>query len=192
MPESKLRHALVDTAIGCIGVAWSDTGIVRVQLPGESRDETRLRLTPRLTGSTEVDPEAAPSGLADSLCRYASGARVSFDDVAIDLGELPLLRRAIYAELRRISWGATSTYGEIARRIGEPGAARAVGSAMGSNPVPIILPCHRVLASNERSGGFSAPGGVNAKARLLALEGRGFAATPLLPGLLDAPDAHRP
>lgn len=192
MSDSALHHALVDTAIGCIGVAWSGNDIVRLQLPGPNREETRQRLAQRLERSTETGPEAAPSGLADLLRRYASGERVAFDDVSIGLGDLPPLRAMIYAELRKIAWGCTSTYGEIARRIGHPGAARAVGSAMGSNPVPLILPCHRVLASNERSGGFSAPGGVDAKARLLALEGQGFGATPLLPGLLDTTSARRP
>jgi len=191
MPDSMLHHAFVDTAIGCIGIAWSGTGVVRLQLPGASPEETRQRLLRRLTGSTEAGPEAAPFGLAGLLRRYAQGEAVDFDGVAIDLGDLPAQRQAIYAELRKIGWGATSTYGEIARRIGQPGAARAVGGAMGSNPVPLILPCHRVLASNQRPGGFSAPGGVDAKARLLALEGRGFQATPLLPGLLDAPIARR-
>lgn len=192
MTDSPLHHTLVETSIGCIGVAWSDAGVVRIQLPGASREETRRRLARRLTGSTETGPEAAPFGLADLLRRYSSGERVSFDDVAIDLGDMPPLRARIYSELRKIGWGATSTYGAIARQIGQPGAARAVGSAMGSNPVPLILPCHRVLASNERSGGFSAPGGIDAKARLLALEGRGFGATPLLPGLLDMPGDGRP
>ncbi|MGD9805359.1 MAG: methylated-DNA--[protein]-cysteine S-methyltransferase, partial [Hyphomicrobiaceae bacterium] len=85
-------------------------------------------------------------------------------------GDRPQFHLDLYAEARRIPWGETVTYGDLARALGQPGAARAVGQAMGRNPVPIIMPCHRVLASGSALRGFSAPGGIATKQRLLELE----------------------
>ena len=91
----------------------------------------------------------------------------------------------VYAAARAIPWGQTVSYGELARQTSSPGAARAVGQALSRNPVPIIIPCHRILAKGNRIGGFSAHGGTFAKERLLALEGVRIAdGTPLLPGII--------
>jgi methylated-DNA-[protein]-cysteine S-methyltransferase len=117
--------------------------------------------------------------------RYLAGKSVDFSKVDLDLAGVGDFHRQIYAATRRVGWGETVTYGELARRVGSPGAARAVGQAMGRNPIPIIVPCHRVLASGRKIGGFSAFGGAVTKARLLELEGVHLDdGTPLLPGLL--------
>ena len=88
----------------------------------------------------------------------------------VKLGNVPKFNRRCYDDIRALGWGETTTYGAIARRLGDVALSRAVGAAMGANPIPLIVPCHRVLASDGRSGGFSAPGGVEAKLRMLALE----------------------
>jgi methylated-DNA-[protein]-cysteine S-methyltransferase len=119
--------------------------------------------------------------------RYFAGKSVDFTPLALDLAGVSDFHRRIYDAARAIGWGETATYGELAQRVGAPGAARAVGQAMGRNPVPIIIPCHRVLASGRKIGGFSAFGGAVTKSRLLALEGVHLDdGTPLLPGLLSA------
>jgi methylated-DNA-[protein]-cysteine S-methyltransferase len=119
--------------------------------------------------------------------RYAAGKRIDFSMLALDLQGVGDFHRQIYEAARRVGWGETVTYGELARRVGSPGAARAVGQAMGRNPIPLIIPCHRVLASGHKIGGFSAFGGAVTKTRLLALEGVHLdQGTPLLPGLLPA------
>jgi methylated-DNA-[protein]-cysteine S-methyltransferase len=125
-------------------------------------------------------------GVIAQLEAYFAGERVDLSGVALDLGGVPAFHSDIYAVLRTLSWGVTATYGELARRVGAPGAARAVGQAMGRNPVPIIVPCHRVLAAGGKIGGFSAYGGALTKERLLALEGVHLGGTPPLPGLLPA------
>jgi methylated-DNA-[protein]-cysteine S-methyltransferase len=115
---------------------------------------------------------------------YFAGARASFDTVVLDLSRVHPFDRRVYEWTRTVGWGQTASYGEIARRIGEPGAARAVGQALGRNPIPIIIPCHRVLGSGHWIGGFSAYGGTTTKERLLELEGAYFVApAPTLPGI---------
>jgi methylated-DNA-[protein]-cysteine S-methyltransferase len=102
---------------------------------------------------------------------YADGQVVDFSAVPLDLTGVPEFHRRAYVLLAQIGWGETTTYGALARQLGEVTLSRAVGRAMGANPVPLILPCHRVLASDGKPGGFSAPGGAGAKLKLLALEG---------------------
>jgi methylated-DNA-[protein]-cysteine S-methyltransferase len=174
--------AVFDTAIGPLGIAWRGDAITGLALPGRDREATAGRIAAR-SGALEAQPPPHVLRLIDELKRYSAGAHVSFDDVAIDLGAAGSLQRRIYDLTRSIPFGETRTYGDIAGALGEPGAARVVGRAMGDNPVPIIIPCHRVVAAGGRFGGFSAPGGVFTKERLLALEGAG-AAGPLIPGLL--------
>jgi methylated-DNA-[protein]-cysteine S-methyltransferase len=114
-----------------------------------------------------------------------AGERIDFSAIMLDLAGVGPFHRGIYEALRRVGWGETTTYGALARQIGDPGASRAVGQAMGRNPIPVIIPCHRVLASGGKPGGFSAFGGAVTKQRLLALEGVHLdGGWPLLPGLL--------
>ncbi|HEY0014564.1 MAG TPA: MGMT family protein [Allosphingosinicella sp.] len=99
------------------------------------------------------------------------GEKVDFAGVALDLAAASDLERKVWEAALRIPCGEVRTYGDIAREIGAPGAAQAVGAALGRNPIPILVPCHRVLASGGRSGGFSAPGGTRTKFRILEIEG---------------------
>jgi methylated-DNA-[protein]-cysteine S-methyltransferase len=183
-----MRYCLIETEIGPIGLAWSAEGLARLQLPEKNRDATERRLLKRCADAEPGATDATPPGLVDKLARYASGERVAFAEVPLDLNGIDDFGQSIYLAARAVGWGETTTYGALAKEVGAPDAARAVGGAMGRNPVPIIIPCHRVLASGGKSGGFSAFGGVLTKERLLALEGVYLGGgTPVLPGLFSAP-----
>jgi methylated-DNA-[protein]-cysteine S-methyltransferase len=163
-----MRYALVDTAIGTFGIAWTDKGLARVALPGRDRAGTELWISrdPAEPGF----PDGPVAGLPERIKRYAEGAHEDFTDVPLDLGDVPLFNRQAYAELLKIDYGQTTTYGAIARTLGDVALSRAVGQAMGANPIPLVIPCHRVLGADGKTGGFSSPGGVTAKMRMLALE----------------------
>jgi methylated-DNA-[protein]-cysteine S-methyltransferase len=107
----------------------------------------------------------------DAMTALLRGEAVDLRDVPLDLGAVPDFARRVYAVAQAIPPGSTRTYGEVAAQVGEPGAARAVGRAMGQNPVPIVVPCHRVVAAGGALGGFSARGGASTKRRMLAIEG---------------------
>jgi len=166
-------------------VAWSERGLRRLQLPESDRGATEHRLsagTARATGAVPAEIEH----MIANIQGYMTGRNIDFAAVAIDLTSIEPFENEVYAAARAIPWGQTVSYGELARRTGSPGAARAVGRALARNPVPVVIPCHRILAKGRRIGGFSAPGGAFTKERLLALEGvRVEAGTPLLPGLFE-------
>lgn len=169
-PTTKIwRWHAVETDLGTMRIAWTETGVARVRLP----DRDRERPGAGQAGEQQQDRTLPPSigALAASLQGYARGSPVDFSAVMLDLGELPPTTAEIYAAARRIGWGQTTTYGGLAREIGDPRLARVVGQAMAANRVPILVPCHRVLPSGGRHvGGFSAPGGAATKERLLMLE----------------------
>ena len=119
-----------------------------------------------------------------ALQRYLADAGDDLSVLQLDFGIVTDFNAAIYRALRAVPRGETVTYGDLAKRVGSPGAARAVGMAMGRNPWPVIVPCHRVLAAGAKMGGFSAPGGTVTKERLLALEGVAVGGTPMFPGFL--------
>jgi methylated-DNA-[protein]-cysteine S-methyltransferase len=183
--------AVFDTAIGACGIAWGPDGIVGVQLPESSESEagsdagsgsgggTAERLARRFpsaaaSGSSEPPPDVAAA--IDAIRALLQGEEVDLSGIALDFGAVTPFRREVYELARQIPPGTTSSYGEIANRLGKPGAARAVGQAMGNNPFPIVVPCHRVLAAGGKIGGFSADGGATTKARMLAIEGAILAA----------------
>ena len=187
LPE---HYCLFDTAIGPCGVAWSERGLTRVQLPEANRDSTERRLKARSGGTHTDDPPLQIKQLIAEIQRYATGERVDFSSALLDLSKVGPIDREIHAAARSIGWGATATYGDLARKTGTPGDARGVGQAMSRNPMPIVIPCHRVLAKGNKLGGFSAYGGTVTKERLLALEGvRVGDDAPLLPGLFS--NEHR-
>jgi len=159
------------TAIGDCGVVWNDRGVVGVQLPESNAEETRQRLQRHWPSAEAAEPTAAASRAIAGIRALLAGEADAMDDVVIDLDGISDFRRGVYEIARTVGPGNTITYGEIASRLGEPHAAREVGQALGANPVPLIVPCHRVLAAGGKLGGFSARGGVTTKSRLLAIEG---------------------
>jgi methylated-DNA-[protein]-cysteine S-methyltransferase len=175
-------YRLFDSEVGVCGLAWSGSGVRRLQLPEADVGATERRLRSRAAVCDGEPPDTIQRLIRD-LQNYFAGGNVDFADVALDLAGVSAFYRRLYDLARAVGWGETVTYGELARRAGLPGAARAVGQAMSRNPVPIIVPCHRVLASGANVGGFSAPGGRATKQRLLALEGVHPGGTPRLPGL---------
>lgn len=164
--------ALFDTAIGRCAVVWNARGIASVQLPQPNGEPASLaRLVRRFAQASEAVPTASVQRAINDIVGLLSGQPQDLRDIALDMDGLPPFNRRVYEVARGIAPGDTLTYGEIAQRLGEPGMARAVGQALGRNPFPIVVPCHRVLAAGGGTGGFSAPGGVNTKLRLLAIEG---------------------
>jgi methylated-DNA-[protein]-cysteine S-methyltransferase len=179
------HYRLFDTAIGACGVAWSERGLTRLQLPESDRSATEKRLRTSAAEASQTAPAEIDRLIVD-IQAYMTGRNVDFASVPIDLTNVGPFENKVYAAARAVPWGKTVSYGELARRTDSPGAARAVGQALGRNPVPVIIPCHRILAKGRRIGGFSAPGGTVTKERLLELEGvRIEAGTPLLPGLFE-------
>ena len=160
-----------DTAVGTCAVAWGAQGIVGTWLPGASAAATRRAVLRRHPDAVESPPPEPVATAVDGMTRLLAGEDVDLRAVELDLSELPEFQRDVYAVARSLPRGVTMTYGEIAARVGVPGAAQAVGQAMGHNPFPIVVPCHRVVAAGGGNGGFSAPGGVDTKLRLLAIEG---------------------
>ncbi len=182
MQDIDTQYCLFATAIGTCGVAWSERGVARLQLPECDPAATERMLAKRAVRAGTTLPSAIDH-LITQLQAYASGHRVDFASTLLDLANINAFEQSVYAAARAIPWGQTQSYGEIARQIGSPDAARAVGQALGRNPLPIIIPCHRVLAKNHGIGGFSAHGGTRTKERLLGLEGVYFdGGMPLLPG----------
>ena len=164
--------ALFDTAIGCCAVGWNGTRIIQVSLPEDSPDATRRRMSNRLAGSAEQLPPDVVQKAIERIVAMLDGSGDDLADIEVDLSGVGDFRRAVYRVTRRIRPGTTLSYGAIATELELPvAAARAVGRALGQNPCPIIVPCHRVLAADGSMHGFSATGGVLTKRRMLQLEG---------------------
>jgi len=163
--------ALFDTAIGRCGVAWGERGVAGVQLPEAGERETRARMLQRFPAAGEAPPPPEVQRVIDRIVALLRGEASDLSTIALDMERVPSFHRRVYEAARAIPPGMTLSYGDIAARVGAPGAARAVGQALGRNPFPIIVPCHRVLAAGGKIGGFSAQGGVATKRRMLAIEG---------------------
>ncbi|RSD21718.1 methylated-DNA--[protein]-cysteine S-methyltransferase [Amycolatopsis eburnea] len=160
-----------DTAIGVCGLAWRDDVVVGTSLPEGSQARTCAWLLKRFPDAVEGTPPAAVQAAVDGIVALLGGARPDLTSIPLDFSAVPEFNRRAYEVARTIPPGKTLTYGDIAHRLGQPGSAQAVGQAMGHNPFPIIVPCHRVLAAGGKDGGFSARGGVETKRRMLVIEG---------------------
>lgn len=158
---------LFETRAGPIELQWNDRGLTAIRMPELSPREVRARLA-------KQNGDEAPQFVDEAarlLKRHLAGEAQDLSRLPLDLAVLAPFQRAVYEQVRALGPGRTATYGEIAVRLGKPGASRAVGQALGRNPFLVVVPCHRVLAAGGAPGGFSAPGGVVTKQRLLALEG---------------------
>lgn len=175
--------ALFDTAIGRCGVAWGERGIAGVQLPEAGERETRARMLQRFPAAGEAAPPPEVQRVIDRIVALLRGEASDLSTIGLDMDQVPAFHRRVYEAARAIPPGMTLSYGDIAARVGAPGAARAVGQALGRNPFPIVVPCHRVLAAGGKIGGFSAQGGIATKRRMLAIEGAQLnGPTPLFEG----------
>ncbi|MGA2291721.1 methylated-DNA--[protein]-cysteine S-methyltransferase [Bradyrhizobium sp.] len=174
--------AIFDTAIGHCGILWGPRGINGVQLPMASEDKTRTRIRQRHGDIAEAEPPAEVQGAIDGIVELLAGKPNDLAGVVLDLDAVPEFHRGVYEIARGIPPGKTLTYGDIAKRLGGVELSRDVGQALGRNPCPIVVPCHRVLAAGGKPGGFSANGGVVTKLKMLAIEG---AAVNHTPGLFD-------
>ena len=166
-----IAFALFDTAIGTCAVAWGDRGIVSMQLPESTSATTRERMLRRQRGAVESTPPPSVQAVIEGVTALMDGEDVDLSRVELDMRDVPEFHRRVYEVALQIPRGQTMTYGEIANRLDEPGAARAVGQALGANPFAPVVPCHRVLAAGAKLGGFSAQGGLGTKLRILAIEG---------------------
>jgi methylated-DNA-[protein]-cysteine S-methyltransferase len=186
--------ALFSTPIGRCGIAWNPRGVVAVQLPERDENATRVRLLRRCPEANEAEPPEHIRQAIDAIIALLGGEHRDLAGVALDMAHVSPFQQRVYAIARGIPAGSTLSYGEIADRLGDKSASREVGEAMGQNPFPIIVPCHRVLAAGGKLGGFSAHGGITTKLRLLEIEGASVGETPTLFGSLPltAPRRRRP
>lgn len=165
-------YTLFETEAGFAAIGWNARGINSFRLPAGSAQEAERALLRRLPDAVSATPPAPVQAVIDDARRYFAGERVDFTRVPVDLGRQEPFFERVYAAVRALGWGETATYGAIAKLLeAGPEFARDVGQAMASNPVPLIIPCHRVTAANGRIGGFSAPGGSHSKAQMLGIEG---------------------
>jgi methylated-DNA-[protein]-cysteine S-methyltransferase len=183
--SSDTGFTLFDTPIGTCAIAWGQRGIAGILLPEARELQTRAYLLRRFPGAVET-PEPPPRIVTaiTAIRGLLSGAPDDLTAIELDLDRVPPFHRRVYEAIRHIPPGETRTYGEVAALVGDgvggSGYAQAVGQAMGANPFPIVVPCHRVVAANGRPGGFSAPGGVDTKLRMLRIEGAPAGGAPTL------------
>ncbi|MBJ7500942.1 MAG: methylated-DNA--[protein]-cysteine S-methyltransferase [Sphingopyxis sp.] len=165
-------YHLFETPAGFVALGWNERGISALRLPAANPGESERALLRRLPGAVRTAPPHAVGAIARDVGRYFAGDRIGFAGVPVDIGAQDPFFERVYRLVRGLGWGETTTYGAVAKELGVgPEFARDVGQAMARNPVPLIIPCHRVLAAGGRIGGFSAPGGSLSKARMLELEG---------------------
>jgi methylated-DNA-[protein]-cysteine S-methyltransferase len=171
------EYTTFETKSGFVGLAWNQQGVSGLRLPARTEASAEAAILRRLPEARRALPSPAVAQLISDIQGYFDGEKIDFSQVAVDLGAQDPFFSRVYAEVRKLGWGVTTTYGAVAKTLGaEPQAAREVGQAMASNPVPLIVPCHRVLAAGGKIGGFSAPGGSGSKARMLEIEGVGKSA----------------
>ncbi len=174
------HFAIFDTAIGPCGIVWGTRGITGVQLPMGDEGKTRNRIHQRDGDVTEAAPSAGVQHAIEGIIELLAGKPNDLADIVLDLDGVPAFNRGVYDIARKIPPGQTLTYGDIAKKLGGVELSRDVGQALGRNPCPIVVPCHRVLAAGNKPGGFSANGGVVTKLKMLAIEGAAVNHTPSL------------
>lgn len=165
-------YILFDTALGRCGLAWGPAGVIAASFPEEDDGETRKRLLRRVKDAAQAPaPPAAIADLVQDIQALFAGARRDLAGAALDLSGVSAFEREVLTLTLAIRPGETRTYGDLARDLGDIGLSRRVGQALGRNPIPIVIPCHRVVGANGLMTGFSAPGGTDTKYRLLKIEG---------------------
>jgi methylated-DNA-[protein]-cysteine S-methyltransferase len=174
------HFCLFDTPIGVCGIEWGPRGINGMQLPMGDETKTRARIRQRRADSVETAPTDEVKAAISRVVDLLAGKPDDLTDIPLDLDDVPAFNRGVYDIARSIPPGKTLTYGDIAKKLGGVELSRDVGQALGRNPCPIVVPCHRVLAAGNKPGGFSARGGVETKLKMLAIEGAAVNHTPSL------------
>jgi methylated-DNA-[protein]-cysteine S-methyltransferase len=177
---SDIGFTLFDTAIGRCGIAWSERGIVAVRFPERDDAATRGRILRRFPDAHEAEPSVEAQRAIDGIIALLNGEPRDLREVTVDLDDVSDFNRRVYEVARSIGPGTTLSYGEVAARLGDRNLARDVAQALSENRCPIIVPCHRVMAAGGKTGGFSAPGGVKTKLKLLSIEGAQLEQGPML------------
>ena len=180
-------YTLFDSPIGTCAIAWRASGgrctITHLQLPESTPQETEQRIA-RQSGGVPGNPPSVIAGVIEKVRKHLGGELQEFREVPLDLSGVGEFDRSVYEAAMRIPPGETRTYGELGKLVSQSfppltsnlqlPISRAVGQALARNPIPLIIPCHRVLAANGRLGGFSAPGALHTKTKLLSIEGAKF------------------
>jgi len=157
-----MPHTTFHTPLGTCAIAWCDSGLTRFLLPDPERR----------SGNTESDPPSWVGEIIGRVQRHLAGEPQDFSDVRFDFSRVPEFVRGVLRAALDVKPGHTATYGDLAAAIGlPPAASRAIGSALGDNPWPLLIPCHRIIAATGKMTGFSGPGGIATKIKLLAVEG---------------------
>jgi methylated-DNA-[protein]-cysteine S-methyltransferase len=190
LPAAKAQFTLFPTDIGACGIAWSGETIIATQLPETNDAQTRARLSARAEGAVAGEPPLAVRHAIVAIAALLAGEKRDLSFIPCDFSTTDPFHVRVYRITRSILAGQTLTYGEIALQLGNRLLAQSVGQALGRNPFPIIVPCHRVLGAGGRLTGFSANGGLETKLRMLAIEGAHPGAAPTL--FDDLPLAMKP
>src|SRR5262245_53829497 len=174
----QVAYHLFETQLGPCGIAWSEgrdsctpPAVTLLQLPEATAERTEARIARDSGGQKSGTPPPPIAEVIRRVSKHLRGEAQDFQDVPLDLDGVGPFARQVYEAARKIPTGQTRTYGELAKAVGRPAAARAVGQALGRNPIGLIIPCHRVVAAGGKPGGFSAHGGRATKARMLVIEG---------------------
>jgi len=166
--DNDLQISLFETAWGTCGILARRQRIVRFSLPGPRRTVERI-LAERNQGEIVHNP-CSHKQLQESVIDYFLGRPVDFNGVEVDLSGMTEFQKAVLTACRKIRYGKTTSYSDLAEQVGKPSSVRAAASALAANPIPLIIPCHRILCKNGKLSGFSAIGGTATKSRLLRLE----------------------
>lgn len=176
-----MKYALFDTTLGTCALVWGERGLVGVLLPEGNSARLRASVERRFPGALLAPATPDVQQAIDGIVALFEGEKRDLREIVLDFEGVPDFNRRVYELARTIPPGSTMTYGDMARGLNAPGMARAVGQALGQNPWPVVVPCHRVLAADGGMGGFSAPGGVSTKRQMLEIEGvEGVKAAPRL------------
>ncbi|MHC4882211.1 MAG: methylated-DNA--[protein]-cysteine S-methyltransferase [Planctomycetota bacterium] len=169
------RYNIFKTRWGWFGLLGNERGILRTYLPMASKESIQKRV---LSDCPDAKPSKTAFSMLETRIRaYYEGNSDGFQDVGICLDDFTEFQQQVLTTLRKITYGKRISYGDLAKRAGRPGAARAIGSVMAANPLPLIIPCHRVIKADGSPGQFSAPGGIKIKKRMLGLENKGHLST---------------
>ena len=182
-----MKYTIFRTKWGYFGLAAADNGLLRTCLPLTERERVESQLLQNLPATQLVlrsellrrvaYDKALFKTAQEQITAYFEGDCINFRDIPVVLDGLGLFARRVLTACRDITFGQTVSYGRLAEMAGKPGAARAVGGALAKNPLPLIIPCHRVICANGKIGGFSTSGGVTLKKKLLQLEQKAFSPT---------------